>query len=151
MQMDHSLVVWQPPERRKYVTLREAPLELLCSLDSDRQMSFFRVPLGRSLEASLVEQTAAGLLVHTNASHSLTIAGAVGGTLLYYEVGQPAVKEFVRPERRMRILTSLSLTGFGTYKSFSLHRCQLVSSLQGEKAVWCEIPGVDPTVNQVEK
>lgn len=38
------------------------------------------------------------------------IAGAVDGTLLYYVAGQLAVKESVRPERRMLGLTSLYLT-----------------------------------------
>lgn len=33
MQMDQKLVVWQPPERSKWVTLREAPLDLLSSFN----------------------------------------------------------------------------------------------------------------------
>lgn len=54
---------------------------------------------------SEVEQTA-----NRGWSAGAPTAGAVGGTLLYSAAGQPAVKESVRPERRMLGLTSLYLT-----------------------------------------
>lgn len=68
--------------------------------------SFFRVPLRKEhRRQSEIEQTA-----NRGWSAGPSTAGAVGGTLLYYAAGQPAVKESVRPEKRMLGLTSLYLT-----------------------------------------
>lgn len=71
----------------------------------------------------------------------------MGGSLLYCAIGQPSHSETREKE-----------TG-GTHKPLALAlgleniffaSLPTVSSLQGEKEVWCEIPGVDLTANQVE-
>lgn len=61
------------------------------------------------------------------------------------------MKEFVRPERRMLVTLTSAYHWLWDLMSFSLHLCQLVSSLWGEKAVWCEIRGVDLTAKQVSE
>lgn len=50
----------------------------------------------------------------------------------------------------MLALIALNI-GFETYNHFLYITGQLVFSLQEKNALWYEMPGVDPTVNEVEK